>query len=252
MRVADGARPLLPPSLPALAWALRNAPDADRPFAEAAAAEAALKQMQWIVPAFEVNSSPARAPESAAHVVRHVADRLRRLNGAYGQWQDFDAAAFFDLTAAQTALLVHVVERVRLVHVTFYVDLLLPGYQNAVRTWATQYMPATGRRRSGDLEALELYEQAVAAMRQAWEVAAQQLQQTRRLLAGDIGYLAANGAAEERARWLGAGPAAASVLSPNAPLPTLTLSTDFPLPVARQPGRLRRLRRHRDRARRKR
>jgi len=136
--------------------------------------------------------------------------------------------------------------------VTFHVDLLLPDCQSAVRTWATQFLPARGRLQSGDVEALEVYEHAVAAMQHAWRAAVVQLQQTRRLLAGDIGYLAANGAEEERARWSVAGMGAggtgwAAILPPGSPLPTLTLTADFPLPVARQPGRLRRLRRHRDR-----
>ncbi len=244
--MADAAIPLLPPSLPALAWTLRTPPE-QQPFAQAAAAVAALADLQSVVPAFRVQGAPERLPEAAAHVVRHVADRLHRLNAAYGQWQTFDAAAYFDLTESQTALLVQVVERVRLVHVTFHVDLLLPGFQHAVRTWATQYAPALGRLRSSDVEALELYRAAVASTEQAWRVAVEQIQQTRRLLAGDIGYLAANGAAEERARWSVAGGGAPSFLPPNAPLPTLTLTSDFPLPVARQPGRLRRLRRHRDR-----
>lgn len=243
--------PALPPSVPALAWALRTAADAPLSFAEPAAATAALTHLQTLVPAYRITTAPERQAEGAAHVVRHAADRLRRLNGAYGQWQEFDAAAYFDLTGPQTALLVQVVERVRLVHVTFHVDLLLPCYQRAVRTWATQYIPARGRLQSGDVEALEVYEQAVAVMQEAWRAAVDQVRQTRRLLAGDIGYLAANGAEEERARWSAMGAAAgaggASILASGSPLPTLTLTADFPLPVARQPGRLRRLRRHRDR-----
>ena len=145
-------------------------------------------------------------------------------------------------------------ERVRLVHVTFHVDLLLPAFQNAVRTWATMLVPAQGRVYSGNVEVLEVYEQAVNDVQAAWREAVEQLQQTRRLLAGDIGYLATNGAEEERARWSEVHTAGgASILPPGGPLPTVTLTTDFPLPVARQPGRLRRLRRHRDlRARRRR
>lgn len=251
MSISPGAGlPTLPPSLPALAWALRSAADASLPFAPPAAAATALAHLQSLVPAYRITTEPERQAEGAAHVLRHAADRLRRLNGAYGQWQDFDTAAYFDLTAPQTALLVQVVERVRLVHVTFHADLLLPGCQEAVRTWATRYIPAQGRLPGGDVEALEVYAQAVVAMQQAWRAAVDQLQQTRRLLAGDIGYLAANGAEEERARWSVAGAAAgagASILPPGSPLPTLTLTADFPLPVARQPGRMRRLRRHRDR-----
>lgn len=238
----------LPPSLPALAWALRTlstTPDADVPVAALARDE--LAHLQALVPAFRVASAPDRLPESTAHVVRHAADRLRRLNGAYGQWQAFDAAAYFDLTAAQTLLLVQVVERVRLVHVTFHIDLLLPSFQTAVRTWATQYAPARSGLQRGDVEALEVYEHAVAAMQASWRVAASDIQQARRLLAGDIGYLAANGADEERARWAIPANAQPGILPAETPLPTLTLTTDFPLPLARQPGRQRRLRRHRAR-----
>jgi hypothetical protein len=252
--VVDASLPLLPPSLPALAWVLRSGPGGEQPFAQAVAAQMALAHLQLLVPAFAVKPAtaapPHRLPESAAHVVRHAADRLRRLSNAYGQWQEFDADAYFDLTPPQTALLVHMVERVRLVHVTFHVDLLLPAYQEAVRAWATQLIPAQSRLQSGDVEAVEVYEQAVAAMTLRWRAAVEQIQQTRRLLAGDIGYLAANGAEEERARWSGTAAVAggaATILPPNTPLPTLTLTADFPLPLARQPGRLRRLHRHRDR-----
>jgi hypothetical protein len=61
--------------------------------------------------------------------------------------------------------------------------------------------------------------------------------------------LAAGGGSEERARWrwAWARPAALGVAPALLPalddVPTLTLAVDFPLPAARQPGRLRRLRR---------
>ena len=75
------------------------------------------------------------------------------------------------------------------------------------------------------------------------------LQGARRHLANDAGFLASNGAQEERIRWRAAwqAPPPPGLLPPLAPplpeTPTLTLSFEFPLPAWRQGGRLRRLRR---------
>ncbi len=73
--------------------------------------------------------------------------------------------------------------------------------------------------------------------------------ETRRLLSGDVDYLAANAAEEERWRWR-VDPAqqvnySVTVFTAISPIPTLALTIDFPLPTWKQPGRKRRLMRNR-------
>mgnify|MGYP005825899621 CR=1 FL=1 len=91
-------------------------------------------------------------------------------------------------------------------------------------------------------------------MARRWNAAVAVVAQTRLLLAGDADYLAANGSAEERCRWRDEGTHTPAVREANAivgariaQIPTLALTIDFPLPTWRQAGRLRRLRRNRDR-----
>ena len=71
-----------------------------------------------------------------------IADRLRRLAAAYGEWAEFDACAYFDLRREQAARLVRVVERVSTVHVTFYADALLPSFQAAEACHREHYASA--------------------------------------------------------------------------------------------------------------
>jgi hypothetical protein len=93
------------------------------------------------------------------------------------------------------------------------------------------------------------------AMIERWERLVAVLSQARHLLADDVSYLMMNNAQEERARWT-------KLWNPNPPslldpallpalrtVPTLTLSFEFLLPAERQAGRVRRLRRSRDRRR---
>jgi hypothetical protein len=187
-----------------------------------------------------------------AHAVRHAADRLRRLTNAYGEWNPFDAAAYFDFSRPQAELLVQVGERVSAVHTTLHADLLLPSFRQAVAVWAREYVPAWQQVGWGREADERFFEQVQPRMERCWLHAVEVLQRARRLLLSDIGFLAANGASEERSRWhLTEGtpaPVLPDALRPNPlTVPTLTLTTDFPLPLALQPGRLRRLRRHRAR-----
>lgn len=242
--MADTAeRALVARSLPALGWQIRTEaiPPAD--------AGAQLQELERVVQAWRVPPGPAASEAAAAaHVVRHAAERLRRLAVAYGEWGAFDAAAYFDLTPAQCALTVDVTVRVTTVHVTFYADLLLPSFRRAAHFWATVYAPAQARG-WGHLEdaehmAVTLHPALVERRQAAVEV----IQKSRRLLAGDIGFLAANGANEERLRWTLAERAANSANgSERWAAPTLTLTFDFPRPARQQPGRRRRLRRNRER-----
>ncbi len=72
-----------------------------------------------VVPMYEVSGqSSAEEAASAVQALEDISDRLRRLHGAYGEWRQFDAGAYFDLSHAQTRRLVRVSERVSTVHVT--------------------------------------------------------------------------------------------------------------------------------------
>lgn len=247
-----GAPPVsgtLPRSLPALGWALRSLRT------ETAGVEAALESLRRPVQVYRIQggagSSVDAEAESAAHAVRHAIDRLHRLAAAYGEWKDFDPAAYFDLTQTQAGLLVQASERVTAVHITFHADLLLPSFRQAVELWALVFVPGwQHRQESGETHEM-LFGQAQPRLAEQVQRAQAVIEHTRRRLLGEIGYLAANGANEERWRWtLPANPPpglAPALLLDAHSVPTLTLTADFPLPLARQPGRQRRLRRHRAR-----
>jgi hypothetical protein len=207
--------------------------------------------------------------QAAAHVLLAVADRLRRLSNAYGEWREFDPSAYFDLTDPQAARLVRVVERVTTVHVTFFADLLLPSFQVAEAYWQEQYRRHYRALRAelqhGPAETVQLpngrlppapvmdfVETVQPQMVAHWRRLLAVLRQTRGLVSEELGFWAAGGGGDERARWRWAWqapppPGVDPALLPDlADVPTLTLAVDFPLPAARQPGRLRRLRRSRE------
>lgn len=97
-----------------------------------------------LVPMYQVSPTspePAAEAAAAAQVIVAVADRLRRLAAAYSEWTDFDAEAYFDLTPAQTALLLDLTERVTSVHLSFFIDPLLPSFQEAVNYWQQYFQP---------------------------------------------------------------------------------------------------------------
>lgn len=194
------------------------------------------------VPMYHISGDTAASEgEAAAHLTREVAERLRRLGAAYGEWKIFEPGPYFDLTPEQVTTLVRVAERVATVHVTFYLDPLLPSFQDALYYMAEVLQPAIRRG--------TMTEEIGQGMVERWQrlIAVEEI--ARGLLQHDIGYLAVNGASDERARWQPLWQEAATELLdasllPNlAATPTLTLSCDFPLPAYRQPGRLRRLRR---------
>jgi hypothetical protein len=195
--------------------------------------------------------------QAAAHVMLAVADRLRRLSSAYGEWPQFDASAYFDLSEPQAARLVRVVERVTTVHVIFCADLLLPSFQAAEAFWQEQYRPCYRdlqrhlRNGSTPLEPVMAFaDHCQPLMVDHWRRLVAVITQARSLLDDELGFWAANGSGEERARWRRiwqlppASGVDAALLPDLQDVPALTLAVDFPLPVYRQPGRLRRLRAH--------
>lgn len=223
----------------AVAWRQRNA--------EALLAlRAAALDLDYLVPMYRIDGADAAAEAAgAAHLTSDVAERLRRLAWAYGEWTVFEPAPYFDLLPAQTEQLVSIVERVATVHVTFFIDLLLPSYQAAAGSLATMLSVVDGMEQSR--RALQ------SEMESHWQRLLDTFAIARRHLADDAGYLAFNGANEERNRWRAAwDQTAAMAPAPVLPfdqVPSLTLCVDFPLPANRQPGRLRRLRRARARRR---
>ena len=94
-------------------------------------------------PAYRVqNHSGAKEAHTAVTIVSQVADRLRRMARAYGEWKEFDVPAFFDLRPEHARRLVAVEERVSTVSVTFYADMLLPSFQRVEQYWAQEFFPA--------------------------------------------------------------------------------------------------------------
>ncbi|MCE7982378.1 MAG: hypothetical protein DYG89_14385 [Caldilinea sp. CFX5] len=238
-------------SLPAFAAALRTMTPAH--FARCTLGETPNE----LAPMYRVNGGNRSGSEvdAAAHVLSEVVDRIRRLNAAYGEWAHFDAPAYFDLSVAQAACLLRVSERVTTVHITFYADLLLPSFQQLLVYWSETFVPAYDLRNQ-DVGTYQRFVNTVQPTLVAhWQQALSVITQTRRLLLADVSFLAINGGQEERARWRQWwDQPSASGLDPHLTpalnqLPTLTLSLDFPLPAHRQPHRLRRLRRSRERRR---
>lgn len=89
----------------------------------------------------QAKSKTAEA-RAAAHLVSEVAERMRRLGEAYGEWDPFDPAAYFDLSEFQAEQLIHVEERINTVHIAFFMDPLLPSFYKAEAFWANHFFPA--------------------------------------------------------------------------------------------------------------
>jgi hypothetical protein len=224
-------------STPALAAALQNwRPRQPVPPWDKALAQRALAPMYRLSA-----SSVAEEIQSTTRLVGEVAERLRRLTRAYGEWRVFEAGPYFDLTPTQVALLTRVVERAATVHVVFFVDALLPAFQAVHRCAA---LPMTMAEIGAEHD-----EMICATLTGRWQRMLEVVNGVCAELQGDISFLAFSGAMEEQARWAHIQPGsnrsleAPWTLTPANALPTLTLSVDFPLPAFRQPGRKRRLRR---------
>lgn len=216
-----------------------------------------------LVPMYEVDGeSPEEESVAAVRALEEISDRLRRLHAAYGEWAEFDAGAYFDLGLAQTRRLVHVSERVSRVHVTFFGDLLLPSFRRAEHYWYYGFCPAYRQMLHGLRTATEpsdlvnaFTQQAQPQMIRLWNRLLEVVNKARAVIQQESAFLLAYLCEEERARWQHAWrqePAGALALELRhdlRSLPTLTLSTEFPLPPSRQPGRLRRLRINRARGR---
>jgi hypothetical protein len=264
-------------SLPALAAALRRMDG----WAYGGSVKALVKR-EPLVTAYQVQGGGSVAEEaaSAVRVLATVADRMRRMRGAYGEWTElstgFDAGAFFDMTPAQVHRFLHIHERVTTVHAVLYADLLLPSYQEAEAYWLDTFrvryhlltafiqdgsaaveealaaleVEGVGEVASPDAGDLARFEAALGQMTARWERLLAVVNAIRAALRDDIRFWAISGAVDERALWQAEwarepAPGLPGALTPLLKdVPTMTLATEFPLPLARQPGRLRRLRRH--------
>lgn len=247
-------QPRLIQSTPALAAALRT-----MDHAQFVVARGAYTRPERMAPMYQLPGGPvADEAAAAAHLVSALAERLRRLATAYGEWEVFDAPAYFDLDAAQTEALVRVVERVSTVHVVFFVDLLLPSMKRAACYWAATFAPAYAHMRHEPAIARQVHDALQPVMHDHWQRLLAVSQQARTILTEDVGFWAANGAEDERNRWqpwwrTPPRPGLDARLTPSlVETPTLTLTLDFALPAHRQPGRLRRLRAQRERRQRQR
>ena len=258
MEVTAAPSPVTITSVPALAAAMRTLV-----YAPVVQPLHALLNHDPLVPMYEVTGDSQHAEAVAlVRALEEIGERLRRLHAAYGEWKEFDTGAYFDLSPAQTQRLVRVSERVSAVHVTFFVDLLLPSFRHAEQYWHDRFCPAYWQMMDGLRAAEEpsrqvntFTRQVQPQMIQRWASLCAVVQRARTLMEQDSAYLVAYISEEERARWRHAWHQDPTIglnqrLQPDLPsVPTLTLSTEFPLPTRRQPGRLRRLRTNRSRGR---
>ena len=239
-------------SVPALAAWLRQIDHCALP-----ASSAQIFSFRSLAPAYRVqNHTGAKEAKTAVTIVSQVADRLRRMSRAYGEWKEFDIPAFFDLWPEHARSLVSLEERVSTVDVTFYADMLLPSFQRIERYWAQEFFsayqaaqPFTNETEAYSSFTAHFLEFEQPKMRTYWDKLIGVVSEARRELWNDIGFLAATAGGDEKAHWQWAWrcpppPGLDRRLLPSIrQLPTLTLGVEFPLPAYRQPGRVRRLRR---------
>ena len=251
----NGARPephIAARSVPALAAGLRQIDRCALP-----ASYTSIFRKRALPPAYFVqNHVPDKEAQTAVTTISQVADRLRRMAKAYGEWNEFDIPAFFDLWPEHAPRLVEVEERVSTVNVTFFADLLLPSFHRAEQYWANEFFPAyqtaqppAMRGEACSSFTVHFFDYEQPKMRAYWDKLLAVIGSARLALWNDIGFLAATAGGEEKTHWQWAWRTQAPrgldrrLLPPLRQLPTLTLGVEFPLPANRQPGRVRRLRR---------
>ena len=239
-------------SVPALAALLRQIDRCELPVSTTK-----IFASRSLAPVYRVqNSTGAKEAKAAVTTVSQLADRLRRMARAYGEWKEFEIPAFFDLWPEHARRLVELEERVSTVNVTFYADMLLPSFHLTEQYWTQEFFPAyqSAQPFAGATEEYSSYtahflEFEQPKMRAYWDKLLAVVTEARRELWNDIGFLAAAAAGEEKACWQWAWRCPPPpglderLLPPLRQLPTLTLNVEFPLPAYRQPGRVRRLRR---------
>ncbi len=97
-----------------------------------------------LAPAYRVRAQ-GEEEERARFLARSISvlvDRLSRLPRAWGEWEEFDAAAFFDLYPEQANVLLSIRETRSAVRVTAFADVLSPAFQEAETYWVEHVVPA--------------------------------------------------------------------------------------------------------------
>ena len=97
-----------------------------------------------LAPAYRVRAGGADEDRARflARCVNVLADRLARLPRAWGEWDEFDAPAFFDLYPEQAEVLLSIRQTRSAVRVTVYADVLSPAFQEAETYWVEHVVPA--------------------------------------------------------------------------------------------------------------
>ncbi len=188
-----------------------------------------------------------RAPEKGdrAYIARQIAEgvailaeRLRRLPGAYPHWHRFDPAAYFDLHPQQVEMMVRIEALGATLDVTIYADLLSPAFRRAERFWAREFCPAyfaAGRRDAFDAH---FWQRILPAMQRRLQEAREEIALTGEWLfrQGDVTFLAATAARDERASHQHRIPDDETIISLYQSLPTLTLRRSYDILEMIQPA----------------
>ena len=149
-----------------------------------------------------------READAMAHVLRRLSDHLQRLSHAFGEWQNFDAGAYFDLYPKQAEVLVNTRAMGRMTRITFFGDLLIPRFQLAehyfVETFAPSYRAAfpVGREPDRQGPAMQLFRDEVEPeMARRWRHLCLVAQVLLWTLKNELDYLVVTDGEEEMFNW---------------------------------------------------
>ena len=179
-----------------------------------------------------------RAPEQADKTViaRHIAggvailaERLRRLPRAYPHWHRFDPAAYFDLHPRQVEAMVRIEALGATLDVTIYADLLSPAFRRAERFWATEFCPAYFAAGQKDVFDVHFWQRILPAMQRRLQEAREEIALAGDMLfgRGDLTFLAASAASDERASHQHRIPDDEALISLYHDIPSLTLRRSY-------------------------
>ena len=179
-----------------------------------------------------------RAPERADKVivarriaagVAILAERLRRLPGAYPHWHRFDPAAYFDLHPRQAEAMVRIETLGATLDVTLYADLLSPAFRRAERFWAREFCPAYFAAGQKDVFDAHFWQRILPAMQRRLQEAREEITLAGELLfsQGDVTFLSVSAANDERASHQHRIPDDQELISLYHDIPTLTLRRSY-------------------------
>jgi hypothetical protein len=179
-----------------------------------------------------------RAPEQGDRLViaRHIAEgvailaeRLRRLPGAYPHWHRFDPAAYFDLHPQQVEAMVRIEALGATLDVTLYADLLSPAFRRAERFWAREFCPAYFAAGQKDVFDAHFWQRTLPAMQRRLQEAREELAMAGDVLfsRGDVTFLSHSAAGDERASHQHRIPDDQGLITLYHDIPTLTLRRSY-------------------------